>query len=241
MIKHPGLPALQDCIAIHRPTLEETVFQLVEFYTRFGAGWNYNPLRSMSGFALSHRLPLHVLKSGILQTGAPGGRRPNADVLEMLWEHGEGRSLECRKFASSGLVVRKDLTINIPVDLAIKEGGRRSLCWIQPRKGFALTEEQIGKVASLIKFRYLVDDYEDYGVEIVDCSAPPRAERVITSYTLKDLELITSDEATEMVQHLVRAYDIVCAMGRDFKAEKDARRKRGGPPPTPAPDLFTRP
>jgi hypothetical protein len=82
----------------------------------------------------------------------------------------------------------------------------------------------------------LADDLSHAGVEVFDFSAPHRV-RLPVRYTLADLPSLSDAEVTAALQRLVRAYDTVCAIGRDWIGETESRRTKRPMPPM-APGLF---
>jgi hypothetical protein len=171
--------------------------------------------------------------------GSPAGRGQNVEVIDHLWQAGEGRQLGARHLEVRSYSIRRDLSIRVPVDLLVIERKTPSVFWLQPRRGFAFSTRGLGVVASILRDVYLTDELGGAGLEILDVSAPHRGQRVHAEYRLSDLPIISDDEVAAVLQHLADAFDIVCRMGRDWDAEARTRsERRGPPPPPPPPGLF---
>lgn len=232
----PKLPPLHDLVRAHDTTDEGTVIRLLNYYDQRPGTFTYNPIRQIAGAAFAHGVPRSQVQATVTTRGSPSGRRQNLEVADLLWEAGEGRSVNCYPLGQGLFPVRRDLSIRVPADFLFVEGGCPKVFWFQPRRTFAMTKLGLGVMGSVFRMTFLVDELAHADVEVFDFSAPHRV-RQTARYTLEDLPTLSDDEVTAVIQRLVRAYDTVCKMGRDWKAEAESRRAKRPPPPM-APGLF---
>lgn len=232
MNKPPRLPPIHDCVRAYGATLDETVFRLLNQLDRRAPDWGYVPFRAQAAWLFSHEVPLNGLLHGLTTKGSPSGRKPNADVARLLWQHGEGRVVRCSKLATRSISLRRDAEMRVPVDFRFSEAGVPGIFWTQARKGFAFTPQGLGVLGSIFRMLYLVDDFESAKLEILDLSAI-HGERTPVVYGLENLPMMSDEEVTAILQRVADAYDVICAMDRDWSAGAGDRTGKKAPPMGP--------
>jgi hypothetical protein len=236
MNNKPPLPPLHDLVRAYAPSHEERVRRLLGYYDGRHGDFTYTPSRQVASAAFSHGVVQSQIWAAIMSGGIPSGRKQNLEVVDHLWEAGEGRSVNCYALSHQRFPIRRDLSIRVPADFLFVEDGVPHVFWFQPRRTFALTQLGLGVIASIFRMTFLVDDLARAGIEMLDLSAPDKV-RVHARYTLENLPTLSDAEVTAVVQQLVQAYDEICAMDRDWDAQANLRRASRSQP-SAGPGLF---
>lgn len=235
MNANPPLPPLHDLVRAYAPTHEGRVARLLDYYERRPGTFTYSPSRQIASPAFSHSVAQSQIKAAVTSQGSPSGRAQNLEVADHIWAAGGGRRVSCYPLRHGRFPVRRDLSIRVAADFLFVENRLPYVFWLQPRRSFALSEVGLGVIASIFRMTFLLDDLAHAGVELLDLSAPQsRSARLHVRYTLADLPTLSDVEVTAVLQGLVEAYDAICAMERDWKAEALARREKKPRPPMDA-------
>jgi hypothetical protein len=134
--------------------------------------------------------------------------------------------------------IRKDVSVRVASDFYFVERGKASVFWLQPRRGFALTNLQMAMFGEMLRLALLQGDFAEAGVEILDLSAPDRSGRAPRTLLRADLPQVGEDEVTAGIQRAVEAYDAIQRMEIDW----ETLRRRSPPKEKPGKqdDLFDR-
>jgi hypothetical protein len=233
----PSLPASHDLVRLIRPTLEGTTFALLEHLKRRPSPWSYEKARTLAPFAFDRAVPLSALKGACDAARMhPAGRTSTWEVIQLVRAAGAGRSLQCHEMKDGRLQIRQDLSIRVAADFYFVEQGRPSVFWLQPRRGFGLTDSELAMFGALVRMTVLRGDFEGSGMEILDLSAPDGKARLPRTLNWSDLPEVPEEVVTEGIQRVVSAYDAIKLMDIDW----DAVRGRGKPKDKPdhQPGLF---
>lgn len=226
---NPPLPPSHDLVRLIRETLDETTAALLEHFRRRPNKWGYQKARILAPYALCGDVPLAALKHACDSAKMlPAGRAANWEVVEAVHRVGSGRILQCHGMDHGTLRIRKDLALRVASDFYFVEGGVAKVFWLQPRRGFALTDKQLGMFGALIRAALLKGDFEEAGIEILDLSTPPRRPRVVRRLCLDDLPAIGEEELVEGLQRVVDAYDAIMRMEIDWKALRSSGKTASG-------------
>lgn len=229
------LPAFHDIARIIGRDADETESKLYEYYANpFAAPFSYRYARSAAPYAFGRKLPLQQILDVCRRERTPQGRKSNEDVIKLLWQLGEGRSVQTYELAPKFLNIRKDLTIRVALPFYFVEKGKAYASWLQPRKTYAPNVGGLALLASMVKNAVLVEDFQDVGFEMFDMSAPtPKADRAPTTYHLESFRVLSEAELNEKLQLVAVAYDRLVARG----VQRSQRTPKQQPPA--GPDLFT--
>lgn len=229
-MKRLTVPAAQDIVRIVGPSDPTTEQNLLSFYTDPSGGYfSYRIAHGLCRHAFGHTLPLAQILAGCIRLRNKQSLTSNTEVLRLLWDLSDKRSVFTYELPVKRLTLRKDLSIKVSPPFAFVEDGKPSVFWFQPRKTHALSFSEMSFLASILKATYLVDDYEGVGFEICDLSAPLGKKREPRAYTLSDFDLLPEAEVHERLQRFARAYDALRARG----VEQEKR-----PPRRPDTGLF---
>jgi hypothetical protein len=236
MNTNPKLPPLHDLVRAYDTTDDGTVRRLLAYYEQPPGQFTYMPARQVAPAAFSHGVARSQIQKAVASRGSPAGRGQNLEVADHLWDAGNGRSVSCYPLTHRHFPIRRDLSIRVPADFLVVEDRLPHVFWFQPRRTFALTQLGLGVIGTIFRMTFLVDDLANAGVELLDLSAMG-ATRQHVRYRLPDLPTVSDAEVTAVLQRLVRAYDTICGMDRDWDADAKSRRERRLPP-TIGPGLF---
>ena len=159
------------------------------------------------------------------------GAKSNAEVVSILWDDAQRASYLCHPLKDRLFPIRHDLVIPVRPRFYFVKDGSVHLFWLQPWKRFELTEEQLGILASVIKQTFVVDDFEDANLYLLDTSADEGDEkRSPEVFGFDDLPLLSDDALKAAFDRFAVAYDIFVAE-RQPKAERprpelDQRQQR---------------
>jgi hypothetical protein len=234
----PRLPALHDLVRLWRPTFQETVAATKAHLLQPPVPVDYRIARSLALAAFSHGLPWNALLRACDAAEIAVERRMNADVTRLIWDLGEARRIRCYSPHDKRLTIpdgrirlRRDVLVRVVIDFLYVENDQVRYFWAQFRKTFALSEVQLGVMASVFRRTFLVDDDRAADLEIFDMSTPSggsaRCPRVLR---LSELPTIPDDSVVDVLQRVVDAYDAVRAKDIDWASARAGRRS---PPPTP--------
>jgi hypothetical protein len=179
-------------------------------------------------------LPLQQILDTCRRERTEQGRKCNEEVIKLLWEVAEGRSIRTYDLPPKFLAIRKDLMIRVALPFYFVESGKASAFWLQPRKFYALSVGELGLLASMVRLAVLVDDFRDLDFEVCDMCAPAAGrDREPTTYRLDSFNVLSESATTEKLQLLVTAYDRLVARGVQ-RSQRTPKRS-----PVAGPDLFT--
>jgi hypothetical protein len=199
---------------------------------------DYRIARSLALAAFSHGVPRSALIRACNAAEIEVERKMNVEVIRLVWDLGEDRRVRCYPPTDKRLTIpdgkirlRRDVIVRVLIDFLYVEEDQVRYFWAQFRKGFALSDIQLGVMASVFRKTFLVDDDRAADLEIFDMSAPKgsgsRNPRILR---LSELPTIPDDAVVDVLQRVVDAYDAVRAKDIDWAS---VRRGRHPPPPPP--------
>lgn len=236
----PRLPALHDLVRLWRPTFQETMAATEAHLLQPPVPVDYRIARALALAGFSHGLPWSALLRACNAAEIEVERRMNAEVTRLVWDLGEGRRVRCYARDDKRLTIpdgrirlRRDVVVRVLIDFLYVEDDQVRYFWAQFRKGFALSDIQLGVMASVFRRTFLVDDHRAADLEIFDMSASKgvgsRTPRVLR---LSELPTIPDDTVIDVLQRVVDAYDAVRAKDIDWASV------RAGKHPSPPPPGF---
>ncbi|MBP0492780.1 hypothetical protein [Roseomonas indoligenes] len=200
---------------------------MLEHLRRRPVPWNYQKSRDLAPYAFERKVPLTALRAACLSIPTETGRSANWEVVQMVRAASAGREVRCHATPDGLFRVRRDLAIRVAANFYFVEGERTKILWLQPRRGYALNEAQLGMFGALARMALLVEHFETAELEILDLSAPePKAARVSRILHLSDLPAVSDDDVEAAIQRVVSAYDAIVAMNLDWDALRGRTTKR---------------
>lgn len=146
--------------------------------------------------------------------GAPAGYKQNAETVAMLCQWAKGRNFSFYENKREFLRIRHDIKMLVPINGVIVENRYASFLWMQPRKGFSPTQNQMSFIASCIKTVYGTDDYENLGLTILDFSPIDNgADRMLRTYGYDNLTLFQEYEISQLLSDFADAYQTLVDAG----------------------------
>jgi len=195
-----------------------------------GGRFNYDPARRAARALYSGEVPLDAAVHGCLHKGNPLGRRSNAEVVKLIWKAAQGRQLFCHDLSPRQFFIRSDLGISVSPLFYFIEADRIKIYWLQPRRRYGLTYEQMGVLAAIIRLAFVRDDFDAAGLELFDASVPEGSrERAGATYSFSDLPVLSDSDIKSALTRFVAAYDEICAEDVQPSTRKDKRRDGGQP------------
>jgi hypothetical protein len=215
------IPPLHDIARIVQPTDIATYVALRDYYEQMSAVFNYRISKKLSRRVFSHEVPLQLALSACKRDWSKVGQTQNAEVVKLIWQAGEGRNVKAYDAPSKGFPIRNDILIRVRPSFYFVERDKVSLFVLQPRRTFALTELQLGLLASIMRLSYMTDDFENVGLEILDLSSPEqKGLRLPQTYTLSNLPLLPDSEVEILLQRFATARDLLIAEGVQKRTRK---------------------
>jgi hypothetical protein len=230
----PRLPAAHDLVRLIRPTRQETAQALREFFELSKPPpWSYTVARRLAGTAFERAAPLSAIKRAVEVRCRSKGVASNLEVVELVWNEGEGRSVQCYDPPKGRPYrVRNDLQVPGRANFYYVERRRATLVFVQPRRGYNPSDFALGLLGVLLRKTVAIDDFEGTAIEIFDycvLAGKTRSPRVLG---LADLPQISEQQFHDAMQLLADAFDDVMAMDIDWegiarkRSEREAEWKR---------------
>ena len=218
---------MHDAVRIATPDLDETIRRFVEHVTAPSPLWTYSPVRRVASPLLARELPLSAALAACERRGSAVSRRMNAEVAQLVWDAGEGRTMQCYPLSRRYFSIRHDLQLRIPADFYLVEQGRPVVFWLQPRKGFALDDFGRRLLASVVH-RELSLEWDEFDFEMLDTSPlSPGEARCARTFRFADLPLLSEREIAAVMQQFADAFDVVSEM--DLTPARNSERRTDQP------------
>lgn len=217
--KLPHLPHIAKAI---RPTIQETAKALHEL-DKGMPPWNYGKAVNMTSLLYSGELSLTAALKACDTIKHPQGVISNAEVIKAVWADSQKASYLCYPLKERLFYIRPDLAIPVRPRFYFVKNDVVHIFWLQPWKIFEMTEEQLGIVASVIKDTFVVDEFSEARLHMLDTSAPEKdSAREPQVFGFDDLPMLSYDQLKSAFDRFAAAYDIFSA-SRQAKAERPAR------------------
>lgn len=201
------IPPIQDIARLVQPSEDATLQHLSQYYAEVGA-FNYGVARKLARALYSGSISLASALAACDQKCSPLGRRSNKEVAELLCLLISGRELLCYDLAPRSFDVRSDFRIPVRAPFYFVEARRPKIFWLQPRRSYALTHQQRGLLASVLRMTYAVDDFEAADLELVDLSVPEGSKlREPRIFNFESLPLLNGQEVRDLLAKFVRAFE----------------------------------
>jgi hypothetical protein len=236
----PRLPALHDLVRLWRPTLQETIEATEAHLLQKPVPIDYRIARQLCRVAFSHGVPWSALLAACDRSEIATERKMNAEVTRMVWDLGNDREVQC--FAPNDkrltippgrIVLRRDVAVRVNIDFLYVESQRIRYFWAQFRKSFALSDSELGVMASVLRRTFLADEGREVDLEIFDLSEPSAAVgRYPRVLRLSELPTIPDAQVVDVLQRVVDAFDSVCQKDIDWATIRK-RPSHRAPPPSP--------
>ena len=210
------IPPVPELARAEGSSRDEMISYWLAYYAADNVPWNYlSSTRAVKqGFRGLHRLD--ILVGGCAREKIKQGRMSNEEVVRLAAPVAFGRRTQVFDLPRRQFPFSRDLFSGYRIPFFFVENGVVKLFYLQPRKGYALSLEQIGMVATIHK-RYLLDT-EFYGndsdVEYIDVSADPVSEvRVLKRYNLNSIELWSERRLQDRLSLIAETLDYVRTSG----------------------------
>lgn len=228
----PNMPSLLDLVRLSRPTLAESIDAMAEHLLRPPPAVSYQRARSLVRQALSHSAPWTALSAACDAAKRLAERPMTAEVIRLVWQLGEGRSIQSYKLTDKRLTVpdgrfrlRRDVMVSVPVDFLYVENKSTTFFWAQFRKTYALSDIQIAVLAAVFKRAYLDECDDPADLEIFDLSAPVGSKRRDPRLLrIADFPAMPESTIVDVLQRSIDAFDAICARDIDWSEARASRR-----------------
>lgn len=210
------IPPVPDLARAEGFTRDEIVGWLLGYYDAPHVPWNYRSgtrtvKQSYRGF---HNLDQLVASAAAEKTKA--GRSANGDVIRLAAPIAFGRATQVFDLSRRQFAFGRNLYSGYRIPFFFVEKGIVKLYFLQPRKEYHLTFDQLCMVATIHK-RFLLDT-EFFGqpvdVEYIDLSADAITKvREVHRYSLDSLELWSEKRLADRLTLIAEALDFVRSSG----------------------------
>ena len=206
------IPPVPDLARVRGESRDEVISWFKEYYETKGAFFNYmcatrTVKHSYKGFHI-----IGQLLSACDLEKTEQGKKSNREVVEYAAPLAFGRSMQVVDLPRRQFAFGRDRYSPYRIPFFFVENGIVKLYYLQPRKGYVLTYDQMCMVATIHK-KFLLDT-EFFGqntdVEYVDLSAVPGTkERVLHQYKIDDLELWSEKRLADRLTLISEALDYI--------------------------------
>jgi len=224
-------PAVPDLARARGDTRDELISHFLTYYEDTSCCWNYRSGTRAIKQSYRGYHNLDQLIAGCSNEATNVGRKSNETIVRMAAPVAFGRSTQVFDLPRRQFAFGRNLFAGYRIPFFFVENAVIKLYFLQPRKMFNLTYDQICMVATIHK-RYLLD-IEFFGqrvdLEYVDLSADiDSSGRALQHYTLDSLELWSDKRLQDRLTIIAEALEYVKTSG--IVKPRDRR------PPT-APDM----
>lgn len=201
------LPSLPHIAKVIRPTAWATLRELHSL-DKGSPPFSYDRAWQMAFPLYSGTVSLAAALEACRRMKVPLGARCNAEVVNILWRDAQRASYFCHPLKERLFPIRRDLAVPVRPRFYFVKDDVVHLFWLQPRKKFNLTEEQLGILASVLKQTFAVDDFENAHLYLLDTSADAEdGQRSPKVFGFEDLPLLTDEALKAAFDRFVAAYD----------------------------------
>jgi hypothetical protein len=210
------VPPVPDLARLDGTSFDEVVSQLLTYYEIKGVPWNYVPGTRIVKCSYKGMHDIKLLLTGCSKETNDVGRKSNEDIVRLAAPNAFDRSTQVFDLPRRQFHFGRDLNAGYRIPFFFVENRIVKLFFLQPRKSFNLTYDQLCMVATIHK-RFLLD-MEFYGqaadVEYVDLSADPVSKvREMHCYSLNTLELWTEQRLADRLSLIAEAIEFVRLSG----------------------------
>jgi hypothetical protein len=212
----PPVPAVPDLARAAGSTRDEVISWFLVYYDTASVPWNYRSGIRCVKTAYRGLHDIKQLTAGADSEKTKAGRTANADIIGRAAPLAFGRTTQVFDLSRRRFSFGRDLYSGYRIPFFFVENGIVKLYYLQPRKEYHLTYDQLCMVATIHK-RFLLDT-EFFGqpvdVEYVDLSADPITKvRGLHRYSLSSLELWPEKRLADRLTLISEALDYVRTSG----------------------------
>ncbi len=222
------IPPVPDLARARGGTRDELISFFIAYYSTDGAHFNYLAGTRSVKAAYKGLHNLEQLLAGCVQEKTKQGLKSNSDVVRLAAPLSFGRRTQVFDLPRRQFAFGRDLLSGYRIPFFFVENRVLKLYFLQPRKEFYLTYDQLCMVATIHK-RFLLDT-EFYGqktdIEYVDVSADPVTKvREVRQYSLESLELWSEKRLADRLTLITEALEFVRENGLMLPKRRAARPK----------------
>ena len=202
------IPGAPDFARLISDDPEAILAGLKEHYSRPRIGWSYQWVQRNSRKIYSGELTEASINE-YQASGKRKGAKSNVEVALLLRQSAIGRSFQCFPIKPRRVKISREHSLTVSPPFYFVENGVVKIFWLQPRRTFALDDQQAGVLAALLRLSHFRDDFEDARLELYDASAPDGKNREPRVLGLSDLPVVSDRELTRAMEAFVWAYEQV--------------------------------
>lgn len=211
-MKNVPTPSVPDLARARGDDVGQLISWFVEYYNGSGVPWNYVTGTLVVRDAYRGFWNMRQLFAACQKEKNAVGRKSNEELVECAAPIAFGRKLQVFDLPKQKFQFGRNLHASYRIPFFFLEDKIVKLYFLQPRRGFCLSFEQICMVATIHK-RYLLD-FEFFGqksdVEYVDLSAPQDVkDRDVRFYSLHDLALWPEGALNQRLEMIAEALDYI--------------------------------
>ncbi len=206
------IPPIPDLARVRGETVNEAISWLKAYYESEGAFFNYLCATRAVKQAYKGFDSIKQLLAASETEKTQQGKKSNKEVIEYAAPLAFGRNMHVVDLPRRQFAFGRDRYSAYRIPFFFVENGIVHIYYLQPRKGYVLTHDQMCMVATIHK-RYLLDT-EFFGqatdVEYVDLSAlPGTKDRMLHQYKLDDLEPWSEKRLADRLTLISEALDYI--------------------------------
>lgn len=210
------IPPVPDLARLAGQTRDEVISSLLIYYETNSVPWNYLSGTRIIKVSYKGLHDINQLLAGCSREKTKQGRISNAEIVRLAAQIAFDRKTQVFDLPRRKFAFGRDLFAGYRIPFFFVEDGVVKLYYLQPRKSFHLTYDQLCMVATIHK-QYLLDT-EFFGqradVEYVDLSADPGGKiRQVSRYALDSLELWSAKRLADRLTLIAEAIEYVRSSG----------------------------
>ena len=211
MIKLPT-PPVPDLARAEGNTVDEIIRWFLVYYDADVVPWSYRAGTYCVKQSYRGLHDIKLLKAGCAREKIEQSKKSNENIVELAAPIAFGRKTQVFDLPRRKFPFGRDLFAGYRIPFFFTEDGIVKLYYLQPRKEFQLTHDQLCMVATIHK-KYLLDT-EFFGLrcdlEYVDlCGNPKTKVREVHKYSLADLDLWPESRLAKRLTMISEALEFV--------------------------------
>lgn len=205
----PVLP-VPDLARVRGESRDEAVSWLIQYYQSAGAPFNYiSGTRSIKASYKGFRL-LEQLVAGCNKERTEVGKLSNKEIVQLAAPLAFNRNTQVFDLPRRKFVFGRDHLSSYRIPFFFVEDRTVKLYYVQPRKNYGLTFDELGMVATIYK-SYLLDTEffeQKSDVEFIDLSVDAETgKRGLRNYNLDQMQLWSEERLAERLTLIAEALD----------------------------------
>lgn len=221
------IPPVPELARATGTTRDELISYFLAYYDSDTVPWNYRTGTRAIKYGYRGLHQIDPLIAGCSSEKTIQGRKSNEEIIRLAAPVSFGRSTQVFDLPRRQFAFGRGLFSGYRVPFFFVEDRTIKLYFLQPRKNYGLTRDQLGMVATIHKYYLLETEFfgQKVDVEYVDLGADPITKvRGLRRYALDSLELWQEERLADRLSLVAEALEYVRTSGLVRPKRRPVRR-----------------